>query len=136
MPRPTTALIVDDQAHVRVFARLLLREVGIDTVWEAADGTAALELLQQHEPQLVLLDVNLPRMSGLEVLAELHEAGWSTPVVMLTSENAGKTVQEAARLGARGYILKHSPRDAALAALRDVITDLADEGDPASDPAG
>ena len=101
MGRPKTALIVDDEAHVRAYAKLLLREAGIREVWEAADGGQAIAALEAHEPELVLLDVNLPVMSGLEVLRQLQEAGWTTPVVMLTAENATKTVQEAAKFGAR-----------------------------------
>jgi CheY-like chemotaxis protein len=127
MGRPRNALIVDDEPHVRAYAKLLLREAGIDEVWEAADGGQAIAALEAHEPELVLLDVNLPVLSGLEVLRQLKEAGWTTPVIMLTAENATKTVQEAAKQGARGYLLKYSPRDEALADLRAVLDELEDE---------
>lgn len=121
MPRPQTALIVDDEKHVRLFAKLLLREVGITTVWEGTDGTQAIELLNAHEPDLLLLDINMPQMTGFEVLKELKEAGWNMPVIMLTAENSMKAVREASQLGAVGYILKHAKRDQAIASLRETL---------------
>ncbi len=121
MPRPQTALVVDDEKHVRLFAKLLLREVGITTVWEGTDGTQAIELLNTHEPDLLLLDINMPQMTGFEVLKELKEAGWNMPVIMLTAENSMKAVREASQLGAVGYILKHAKRDDALASLRETL---------------
>ncbi|MES2693468.1 MAG: response regulator [Verrucomicrobiota bacterium] len=124
MPRPKTALIADDEKHVRLFAKLLLREVGITTVWEAADGVQAIELLNTHEPELLLLDINMPQMNGFDVLKELQSAGWKLPVVMLTAENSMKSVREASQLGAVGYILKHAKRDDALASLRDALVDI------------
>lgn len=124
MPRPQTALVVDDEKHVRLFAKLLLREVGITTVWEGTDGTQAIELLNAHEPDLLVLDINMPQMTGFEVLKELKEAGWNMPVIMLTAENSMKAVREASQLGAVGYILKHAKRDDALASLRDTLDAL------------
>ena len=62
-------LSVDDEAHVRVLIRVLLKQLGIETVWEAADGTEALEKAAAHKPDVILLDINLPQVGGLEVLA-------------------------------------------------------------------
>jgi CheY-like chemotaxis protein len=127
MARPTSALIVDDEAHVRVFVRLLLAEAGITTTWEAGNGEEALELVREHRPALVLLDVNMPVLNGLETLDQLQAIEPDLPVVMLTSESAMQTVREAARLGATGYILKQSPRDDALKSLRETLDALDDE---------
>jgi CheY-like chemotaxis protein len=121
MPRPTNALIVDDEPHVRVFLRLLLKEVGIETVWEATDGAQALALARLHQPELVLLDINLPVMSGLEVLAHLGRMLPAVPVIMVTSQGAMITVVECVKLGARAYILKQSPKAEALKILREVL---------------
>ncbi len=126
MPRPTTALIVDDEPHVRAFVRLLLKEVGITSTWEAADGTQALAMLAAHEPDLVILDISLPMMSGLEVLQLLHEQRPELPVIMLSSQSAMKTVLECVKLGAVAYILKHSPPAEALKMLREAVDNLAD----------
>ncbi|MEO5961557.1 MAG: response regulator [Opitutaceae bacterium] len=129
MPRPTNALIVDDEAHVRSFLRLLLRELGIETVWEAGDGAQGLAMLGLHQPQLVLLDVNMPVMSGLEVLEQLMRTHPVTPVVVITSQSAIQTVQAAHKLGAMAYLLKHSPRAEAVEMLRGVLDTLEEDGE-------
>jgi len=131
MPRPTNALIVDDEPHVRVFLRLLLQQLGIEVAWEAADGATALKLATEHRPNLILLDINLPVMSGLEALAGIKRNDPDVPVVIVTSQSAMKTVQDSVRLGAAGYILKHRPKDETLETLRGIIDGLEDEGDDA-----
>ena len=127
MARPINALIVDDEPHVRVFLRMLLKEVGIENVWEAGDGSAAIAMADAHRPELVLLDVNLPMTSGLEVLARLAADHPGMPVIMVTSQSAMKTVLEAAKQGAIAYILKHSPKAETLRMLREAIDGLEDD---------
>ena len=132
MARPTNALIVDDESHVRAFLRLLLREIGISNCWEAADGPSAVQLAREHKPELVLLDVNLPGMNGLQVLDQLKQVTPDLPVVMVTSQSAISTVSEAVRLGAVGYLLKHCPKDETLRALNEVL-DSIDDGSSAGE---
>lgn len=124
MPRPTNALIVDDESHVRTYVRLLLKEVGIEECWEAPDGATALELVARHRPHLLLLDVNMPKMNGIEMLAKLREAQSDIPVVIVSAQSSLGVVNEAARLGAVGYVLKHSPKADSVEALRDAIDSL------------
>jgi CheY-like chemotaxis protein len=118
---PANALIVDDEAHARVYARLLLGEVGIHQCWEAADGEQALELFEREKPQLVLLDINLRLTTGLEVLQRIRAAGPQVPVIILSSESAMKTVYEAERLGALAYLLKYDTKAEAVATLREAL---------------
>lgn len=129
MPRPTTALIVDDEPHVRVFLQLLLKEAGIVTTWQAVDGAQALAMAALHRPEVVLLDVNLPIMGGLEVLEQLGRMLPEVPVIMVTSQGAMKTVLEAVKLGAAAYILKHIPRAEALKMLCEALDSVDDEGE-------
>ena len=129
MAHPKNALIVDDESHVRAFMRLLLREVGIEECWEAADGASAVQLTQLHKPQLVILDINLPGLNGLQVLAQMKQFDPDLPVVMVTSQSSLSTVNEAARLGASGYLLKHSRKEDTLKALREVIESIDEEGE-------
>lgn len=117
MPRPTSALIVDDEPHARAYMRLLLREAGVETSWEAADGAQALALFAEHKPELVILDVNLRMMTGLQVLQRIRQLQPGVLVIMMSSESAMKTVDEAVRLGADAYLLKHQPKTEALKAL-------------------
>ena len=129
MPRPTNALIVDDEEHVRAFVRLMLRELGINECWEAADGVTAVQLAQENAPQLIVLDINMPGLNGLEVLAQLKEVNPDFAVVMATSQRSMNHVSEALRLGAAGYLLKHSPREEIMSGLKDVIDTLEENGD-------
>jgi CheY-like chemotaxis protein len=138
MARPTTALIVDDEPHVRVFVKMLLKQQGIEKTWEAGDGVQALAMIAQHRPELVMLDINLPVMSGLEVLAALQHERTPPPVIMMSSQSAMKTVTECVKLGATAYILKHSPRQVALKMLGEALDGLAHppEDDGADDENG
>ena len=124
MPRPKSALIVDDEEHARTYIRLLLKEVGIPLCWEANDGQQALEVFAKRQPELVVLDVNLRLMTGLQVLKEIKQENPDVPVIMLSSESALKTVHEAVRLGAVAYILKHSAKDIALQTLKDALATI------------
>jgi DNA-binding NarL/FixJ family response regulator len=127
MPRPTNALIVEDEPHVRAFVRVLLKDVDITQTWEAADGAQALAMVAEHDPELVILDINMPIMNGLEVLQLLREQRPELPVIMLSSQSAMKTVLECVKLGAIAYILKHSPPAEARQMLRDALATLDDD---------
>ena len=129
MPRPNTALIIDDEAHVRAYFGEILKELNVATEWEAADGQQGLSLALQHRPGLVLLEVNLPVLGGMEVLAQLQSVAPEVPVVIVTAQNRLQTVRDAQRLGAVTYLLKHSPREELIASLRDVLDYLENPDD-------
>jgi len=135
MPRPANALIVDDEPHVRVLIKILLKQLGIETVWEAADGTAALEQAGAHHPNVILLDINLPQVNGIEVLGRLKKAHPEIPVVIVSSQSTMKTVMHARELGAISYVLKHAPRAEVLQMLSDAFDSIA-ESDPEGGEAG
>lgn len=124
MSRPTSALIIDDEAHVRTYFRLMLGELNVATQWEASDGARGLELALAHRPGLVLLDINLTGMDGLEVLGRLTAEAPEIPVVVVTARTAIETVKEAHDRGAAGYVIKHLPRLEVLANLREAIDGL------------
>jgi DNA-binding NarL/FixJ family response regulator len=110
MPRPVTALIVDDEAHVHVYLRILLNQLGVQTVWDAAEGHTALQLADEHKPDVVLLDINLPQVSGLQILEKLKAAHPTMPVIVVSVEDKLETLVQARELGADDYVLKHLPR--------------------------
>lgn len=105
-----TALLADDEAHARLYLRMVLRELGIATVWEAANGEEAVQLFAQHRPVIVFLDNNMPVLSGRMTIERLREIDPDAAVVVVTSENDINTVRHFAERGAVGYVLKHSPR--------------------------
>jgi two-component system chemotaxis response regulator CheY len=127
MPRPANALIVDDESHVRVFLRVLLKQLGIEKVWDAADGTAALAQAAAHQPEVILLDINLPQIGGLEVLAKLKAAHPTIPVVVVSSQSTMKTVMQTRELGAEAYVLKHAAKADVLQMLSDAFDLIAEK---------
>ncbi|OIP90517.1 MAG: two-component system response regulator [Syntrophobacteraceae bacterium CG2_30_61_12] len=103
-------LIVDDSASMRKIIRKTLSLSGfqVGACVEAANGKEALEILQQHPVDLVLSDINMPEMNGVEFLWQLRQdPRWKQlPVVMITTETSEEIVKEAIELGARGYLRK------------------------------
>jgi CheY-like chemotaxis protein len=101
-------LIVDDDPHVRGFLRRVLHDYGEVRLLEAADGVSALATLLSQPIALVLLDLSMPIMSGLETLAAIRRSPVhaNLPVIILTSEADRESVTAAARLGTAGYVLK------------------------------
>ena len=103
-------LVVDDSAAIRKILQRVLRQTGmaIGSIHEAGDGQEALAVLGQHPVNLVLTDINIPKMDGLQLLASMKSSPqWkSLPVVMITTEGGEAKVGEAVRLGAVGYVRK------------------------------
>ena len=133
MPRPTSALIVDDEPHVHVYLKILLKQLGINTIWDAAEGHSALELAAEHKPEVVLLDINLPQISGLELLEKLKAAHPSMHVIVVSVESKPETLVRAHDLGADAYVLKHLPRAKILQMLSatfDTIAQMSGEASP------
>ena len=107
---PVDVLIVDDSAAIRkILQRVLLQaEIPVGNVFEAGDGQEALASLKKDDVNLVLSDINMPNMDGLEFLREVKaNAAWKTlPIVMVTTEGSKAKVMEAVELGAAGYVRK------------------------------
>lgn len=99
-------LVVDDQALVRHGIRTLLEMAGIDVVAEAADGQEALAEIGRTGPDVVLLDLRMPRWDGLWLLEQLRQRGEEVPVLVLTTFDDDELVLKALHAGARGYLLK------------------------------
>jgi DNA-binding NarL/FixJ family response regulator len=115
---PVKVLIVDDHPSFRATARLLLEAEGFDVVGEAADGTSGLLAARELEPDLVLLDVQLPDVDGFQVAAELTGGGGRGPAVVLTSSRDESDFGPLVRAsGARGFVPKAELSGAALMAL-------------------
>lgn len=119
MSTPLRVIVADDHEAVREGLRWMLRaDDAVEVVGEAGDGRSLLGLLDAVACDAVLLDLAMPGMSGLDVLAALHAAGRSLPIVVLTMHDDASHVDRALALGASGYVLKSAPRDEIIRALR------------------
>lgn len=123
-------LVVDDEAMVRVGLRLVLEaEPDIEVVGEASDGIEALAAAVQLRPDVVLIDVRMPRLDGLSATRQILAAESEVKVVVLTTFNEDAYVQEALRAGASGFLLKVAPPERLAEAVR-----VAARGDALLDP--
>ena len=104
-------IICDDQDVVREGLHAILRTAaGITVVGVAGDGAAAVELTLQHLPDLVLMDLNMPVMTGIQATRLIREQAPGVRVLALTTYDADEWVFDAIRAGASGYLLKDTPR--------------------------
>src|ERR1700737_963132 len=111
-------LVIDDSLMVRQQVGRALTAAGFSVV-EAIDGVEALEkLATSPETKLVVCDVNMPRMNGIEFLGRLNAKRSAVPVVMLTTEGQPELIQRAKALGAKGWIVKPFKPDLLVAAAR------------------
>jgi two-component system chemotaxis response regulator CheY len=107
---PLDVLLVDDSAAIRkILLRVLMQtDLVIGQVYEASDGMEALKVLEASDVGLVLSDINMPNMDGLQLLNQLRaNSKWENlPVIMITTEGSQAKVMEAVQSGARGYVRK------------------------------
>ena len=118
----TTAIIADDHEIVRRGLRGILEgEGGCRVIAEASDGLTAAQLAEKHKPNLLVLDLNMPRLHGIEVLRQVRSTSPQTRVIVLSMHNDEPYVIEALRAGAAAYILKGSESQEILQALKEVL---------------
>ena len=116
----TRIALADDQALVREGLKLVLRALGIDIVIEACDGRELVDKLAQAPVDVIVSDVRMPKLTGIEALRELRARGDHTPLILLTTFDDSQVMLEAVQAGAQGFLLK----DAAPEDLRDGILNV------------
>ncbi|MCI0657699.1 MAG: response regulator transcription factor [Acidobacteria bacterium] len=105
--KPTRVLVADDHTLVRAGIRSLLESIeGVEVVAESGDGHETLRLITQHRPDVALLDIGMPGLSGLEVARRTAGVSPRTRVIILSMHNDPSFVTQALRAGATGYLLK------------------------------
>jgi DNA-binding NarL/FixJ family response regulator len=112
-----TVLVVDDHAGFRVYARLFLTESGFRVVGEAADGASAITETIRLQPDLLLLDVQLPDIDGFEVARRLRERGVGATIVLISTRDASDYGDRIASSDVRGFVAKSQLTRAAVEAL-------------------
>jgi DNA-binding NarL/FixJ family response regulator len=131
MPEEITCLIVDDHEVVREGLRLSLsRASHIRVVGEASDGAGAVALAERRKPDVVIMDVRMPGMDGLEATKQISQRAPETAVIIFTAYSERTLLSRGLESGAKGYILKEAPHDTLLRAIEKVVS-----GDGYVDPA-
>ena len=124
MKRPNTALIVDDEPHVRMYLKLILKKIGFKTFIEAKNGQEGIDLYKLRQPDLVLLDVNMPVKEGMEALGEIMQFDPTAVVVVTSSVASRQAVEQSVELGASYYIRKDTPKEDIAKQLDTLIDDI------------
>lgn len=124
MRSPETALIVDDEKHLRLYLRLILSELGLTTIVEASNGREGIERYKAVKPDLVLLDVNMPVVEGIEALRGIVDLDADAVVVMVSSMATRQVVEDSVKQGATYYIRKDSSKDEIIQIIRNLIQDI------------
>jgi DNA-binding NarL/FixJ family response regulator len=119
-----TVLLADDHPFIRRGLRALLEtEPGVSVVGEAEDGLQVLELAEKLRPCILLVDLMMPNLNGLEVIRALHHRSPGTRAIVLSMQSAEPYVTEAFRAGAWGYVLKDSAPSEVMHAIQQVLQD-------------
>jgi DNA-binding NarL/FixJ family response regulator len=116
-------LVADDQAMIRAGFRMLLRnEEGIEVVAEAENGLEAVEKAARFSPTVVLMDIRMPELDGLEATRRILAADPAAKILILTTFDLDEYIYEALRAGASGFVLKDDPPEQLIAAIRTVAS--------------
>lgn len=118
-----TVLLVDDEPHIRKYLSLILKKIGNPRVVEAGNGAEALEIYAAQRPDLVLMDVNMPVMDGVQTLEQLMKDHPDAMVIMLTSLATRHVVELCAELGATNFVRKDTPKEEIARLLAEAIAD-------------
>ena len=119
-----TIFLVDDHELIREGIKQLLElEDNIDVIGQAGNGEEAIEKILEYRPDVVLLDINMPKMNGIDVLRRLKDLGANSKIIMLTIHKDREYLLEAMKIGADGYVLKDTDAEGLLRAIRAVKND-------------
>ncbi|MGI5519295.1 response regulator [Streptomyces sp. CA-106131] len=119
----TRILLVDDQPMIRTGLRLILEaEPDLTVVGESGDGLAAVEGTRSLQPDVVLMDIRMPRLDGVEATRRILETQSTTRVIILTTFDLDEHVLDALRAGASGFLVKDGPADSLVGAIRTVAS--------------
>jgi two-component system, NarL family, response regulator NreC len=117
---PVRIVLADDHVLVRQSLKSLLEREGFQVVGEASDGQEALRLAESFQPDIVVMDISMPILNGLNAAREISRASPKTKTILLTQHDEGQYISEALDAGVRGYVLKNQVASDLLLAIRQV----------------
>ncbi|MDF0731192.1 response regulator transcription factor [Pseudomonas entomophila] len=115
-------LIVDDHPVIRLAVRMLMERHGYEVVAESDNGVDALQLMREYLPDIVVLDIGIPKLDGLEVIARMSAASPGSKVLVLTSQAPGHFSMRCMQAGAAGYVCKQQELTELLSAIKAVLS--------------
>ncbi len=119
---PTTILIVDDHDIIREGIKNVLSKNPLyRVIGEAVDGEDALEKVEKLKPEVLLLDISMPKISGLEIISQIHRRSAETKIIIVTLHKANAYIMKALKAGVSGYLSKENTAEDLLPALRKVV---------------
>jgi len=127
MDTSRSVLIVDDEAHVRLYIKLILKELGFEEFYEAHNGQTAIEAYFNFHPSIVLMDINMPIMDGLTALAKIRERDPAATIVMLTTLASREKIERSMELGASQFIRKDNSVEEVTKLLRETLMEIEHE---------
>lgn len=114
-------VVADDHPIVREgLIKILESETDIEIIAQVGSGAEAISFVNQHKPDILLLDIEMPGMNGVEVIHKLKDAGNTVRVIIFTAFNTDERIVSAVKAGAQGYLLKGAPRDEIITVVRTV----------------
>jgi DNA-binding NarL/FixJ family response regulator len=117
-----TLLIVDDHPIIRDALRAYFDETnGFKVTGEANDGNEALKLMTDNQYDLIITDINMPEMNGTELMQEIHQSYPDQPVLVVSMINETSSIKKMISLGAKGYVLKNSPKEKIITAIDKIL---------------
>ena len=123
---PISVVVCDDVPELRRLARAVLEEEGeMEVVGEAADGRTAIEVIERLQPEVVVLDLSMPELDGLEAIPLIHQVAPNTEIVVFSGFEEGKVAEVALQLKASRYVRKGAPLEELRSAVRELASDAA-----------
>jgi DNA-binding NarL/FixJ family response regulator len=118
-----SVVVCDDVPELRHLARAVLEEAGeMEVVGEAADGREAVKVIERHQPDVVVLDLSMPELDGLEAIPLIHQVAPKAEIVIFSGFEEGKVADIALRLKASRYVRKGAPLEDLRAAVKDLAS--------------
>lgn len=117
----TRVLVCDDSAFMRMMLKKILVENGYEVVAEAGDGKQAVQLFRQHKPDIITMDITMPKMDGIEAVKIIHEENPLTRVIMVTAIGQRAVIMDALKAGASDFIVKPFDPDKVLATIKKIL---------------
>jgi DNA-binding NarL/FixJ family response regulator len=126
MSKPISVVVCDDVPELRQLARAVLEEAGeMEVVGEAGDGREAIDVIERLQPDIVVLDLSMPELDGLEAIPLIHQIAPKTEIVVFSGFEEGKVADVALSLKASRYVRKGAPLEDLRSAVRELAADAA-----------